>query len=161
TTLWAVSPGGSFSTTNSWMIGNASSLMNVTSNGWFAGTVVGMPWKVKFLTETLYIVAADPGAATSAVLDAVNGAHMPSATCGGRGRTGDGGRSRRRTGRRQRRRCGRRWCDGGLRPPPPPPTVTRRYGERHRRCPGRGRRGEGRPRTPEGWRGGRTGDSEE
>src|SRR5436190_22516536 len=79
TTSWAVSPEGSFSTTNSWMIGNASSLMNVTSNGWFAGTVSGMPWKVKFLTEALYIVVADAGAATSAVLDAVDCATMPSA----------------------------------------------------------------------------------
>src|SRR5438046_1693442 len=39
TTLWAVSPGGSFSTTHSWVIGNASSLVNVTSKGSLAGSV--------------------------------------------------------------------------------------------------------------------------
>src|SRR5262245_65907914 len=83
TTSWAVLPGPSLSTTNSWMIGNASSLMNVTSNGRFACTEAGMPWKVKFLTETLYIGPLDPAAGAPAEMDAVNGAIIPSATWGG------------------------------------------------------------------------------
>src|SRR5215469_2811154 len=84
TTFWAVTPGGSDSTTNSCLIGNASSLMNVTSIGWFAGTVGGMPTKVKFLTETLYMGPAGAAVAwTAAATEAVNGAIMPRATCGG------------------------------------------------------------------------------